>query len=110
MSKSESSGRAVALRYGENDAAPIVVASGMGYLVEKIVEVAADNGVPIYEDNSLATILSQLKLGQQIPEALYQAIVEIYLYFLKFDPSDPEKWRRERAQEKEAVQDGGLEE
>lgn len=74
------------------------------------MEVAADNGVPIYEDNSLATILSQLKLGQQIPEALYQAIVEIYLYFLKFDPSDPEKWRRERAQEKEAVQDGGLEE
>ena len=58
-------GRAVALRYGDN-AAPVVVASGMGYLAEKIVEVAADNGVPVYEDNSLATMLSQLELGQEL--------------------------------------------
>ena len=78
--------KAVALRYGENDAAPIVIASGMGYMAEKIVEVAADNEVPIYEDNSLATVLAQLKLGQEIPENLYQAIVELYVYFLHFDP------------------------
>ena len=72
-------GRAVALRYdGGANTAPIVVASGMGYLAEKIVEVAADNGVPVYEDNSLATMLSQLQLGQQIPDSLFQAIVEIY--------------------------------
>ena len=52
---------------------------------EKIVETAADNGVPIYEDNSLSTILTQLQLGQEIPPELYQAIVEIYVYFLRFD-------------------------
>ena len=52
---------------------------------EKIVETAADNGVPIYEDNSLSTILTQLQLGQEIPPSLYQAIVEIYVYFLHFD-------------------------
>lgn len=90
MSKPDSvnkaAAKAVALQYGENDAAPVVVASGMGYMAEKIVETAQDHGVPIYEDNSLATILTQLKLGQEIPEALYQAIVEIYVYFLKFDP------------------------
>ena len=91
-----SPGRAVALRYEGGDAAPIVVASGMGYLAEKIVEVAAESGVPVYEDNSLATMLSQLALGQEIPDALYQAIVEIYVYFLNFDPTDPDKARRER--------------
>ena len=79
--------KAVALYYGAGDAAPVVVASGQGYLAEKIVEVAADNGVPIYEDNSLSTILTQLQLGQEIPENLYQAIVESYVYFLKFDPN-----------------------
>ena len=90
-------GRAVALRYdGGANTAPIVVASGMGYLAEKIVEVAAGNGVPVYEDNSLATMLSQLQLGQQIPDSLFQAIVEIYVYFLNFDPNDPDKARRER--------------
>ena len=75
MSKRERAGgaakKAVALQYGEGDMAPVIVASGMGYLAEKIVETAADHGVPIYEDNS---------------ENLYQAIVEIYVYFLQFEP------------------------
>lgn len=107
MSRSDGSTRAkkaVALQYAPGDAAPIVVASGMGYLAEKIVETAADNGVPIYEDNSLSTILTQLQLGQEIPESLYQAIVEIYVYFLHFDPKtgkarperqEPPKTRKE---------------
>ena len=90
------SGRAVALRYDGGDGAPVVVASGMGYLAEKIVEVASESGVPVYEDNSLATMLSQLSLGQEIPDSLYRAIVEIYVYFLNFDPNDPDKARRER--------------
>ena len=85
-SNRRSSKRAVALQYGADDSAPVVVASGMGYLAEKIVDVAVDHGVPVYEDDSLASILSQLNLGQEIPEELYQAIVEIYIYFLKFDP------------------------
>ena len=97
-------GRAVALRYDGGASAPIVVASGMGYLAEKIVEVAADNGVPVYEDNSLATMLSQLQLGEQIPDSLYQAIVQIYVYFLNFDPNDPDKARREREEAKAAAE------
>ena len=87
--------RAVALKY-DGEGAPVVVASGMGYLAERMVEVASESGVPVYEDNSLATMLSQLALGQEIPDALYQAIVEIYVYFLNFDPNDPDKARRER--------------
>ena len=82
-----SAAKAVALQYGANDVAPVVVASGMGYMAEKIVETAQSHGVPIYEDNSLATVLTQLNLGQEIPEELYKAIVEIYVYFLKFDPN-----------------------
>ena len=95
MSKSEPSPsptllpkrRAVALQYGPDDNAPVIVASGMGYIAEKIVSVAQENGVPVYEDDSLATILTQLNLGQEIPRELYQAIVEIYVYFLNFDLS-----------------------
>ena len=90
MSRSEPgknpANKAVDLQYGADDIAPVIVASGMGYMAEKIVETAAENGVPIYEDNSLSTILTQLELGQEIPESLYKAIVEIYVYFLHFDP------------------------
>ncbi len=101
MSKSDGTRRAakkaVALQYGPDDAAPVIVASGMGYLAEKIVETAADNGVPIYEDNSLSTILTQLQLGQEIPPELYQAIVEIYVYFLRFDVTGRAAEERGRA-------------
>ena len=93
--------KAVALQYDVGDSAPVIVASGMGYMAEKIVEVASDSGVPIYEDNSLATILTQLKLGQEIPEELYKAIVDIYVYFLHFDPSAAEKKAQEETQEQE---------
>ena len=100
MSRSEGTTRAkkaVALQYGPGDTAPVIVASGMGYMAEKIVETAADFRVPIYEDNSLSTILTQLQLGQEIPESLYQAIVEIYVYFLHFDPTSNQK-AQERGQ------------
>ncbi len=99
MSKYKLSKRAVALHYDENSSAPVIVASGMGNLAEKIVQVASDNGVPVYEDNSLATVLSQLELGREIPPELYEAIVEIYLYFLQFDPSDPGKFARQRLEQ-----------
>jgi flagellar biosynthesis protein len=99
--------RAAALRYGAGNGAPVIVASGMGHMAEKIVEVATDNGVPVYEDASLATVLSQMELGREIPEELYQAVVEIYLYFLEFDPNDPEKFRRKRQERESSGTQGG---
>lgn len=77
--------KAVALTYDEEqNAAPVIVASGTGYMAERIIETAQASGVPVYEDNSLATVLTQLELGSEIPEQLYQAIVDIYVYFLNF--------------------------
>lgn len=75
---------AVALKYDGSELAPIVVATGMGHMAEKIVETALEHNVPVFEDNSLATILSRLELGQEIPEELYKMIVDIYVYFLNF--------------------------
>lgn len=84
--------KAVALKYDpEKNGAPMIVASGMGYLAEKITETAMEAGVPVYEDNSLATLLTQLKLGAEIPRELYQAIVEIYIYFLGYVPDQKEE-------------------
>lgn len=76
--------KAVALKYDGKDTAPVIVASGLGYMAEKIVEVANKSDVPVYEDTSLATVLSQLELGAKIPEEVYNAVVEIYVYFLNF--------------------------
>ena len=79
--------KAVALKYNpEKNGAPLIVASGMGYLAERITETAMEAGVPVYEDDSLATLLTQLQLGAEIPTELYQAIVDIYIYFLGYVP------------------------
>lgn len=95
--------KAVALKYDEGRSrAPVIVASGMGYLAEKIVETAAENGIPVYEDDSLATMLSQLKLGTEIPEELYRTIAEIYLYFLDYLPGNSEQQENTVAEVEEA--------
>ncbi len=104
--------KAVALRYDENkDVAPVIVASGLGYMAERIVEMANENGVPVYEDNSLATVLTQLDLGTAIPEELYQAIVDIYAYFLKYNPEKAREAQRakEKAEEMPEEEEGGQE-
>ncbi len=91
--------KAVALKYNpEKNGAPVIVASGMGYLAEKITETALEAGVPVYEDDSLATLLTQLKLGAEIPTELYQAIVDIYIYFLGYVPGQ-EKEEEARPEE-----------
>lgn len=77
--------QAIALKYNTNkDKAPHVIASGSGYIADKVVEIAEENGVPIYKDSSLAVMLSQLELGSEIPQELFNSIVEIYIYFLNF--------------------------
>lgn len=96
--------KAVAIQYEDGSPAPVIVASGMGYMAEKIVEVASENGVPVYEDTSLATMLSQLELGQPIPESLYKFIVDIYIYFLQFDPNNPKKSSKKEAIEKQPLE------
>ena len=93
--------KAAALKYdSEKNGAPMIVAAGMGHMAEKITETAMKAGVPVYEDDSMASLLTQMKLGAEIPEELFQAIVEIYIYFLGFT-GDPEKDKEERARRRE---------
>ena len=73
---------ACALRYdekqdGAGDAAPVVVATGEGELAQKIVQAAHAYGVPVLRDVPLARALIELQVGDQIPEALYEAVAEI---------------------------------
>jgi len=86
MSQSKSAKQATALKYqmDKENGAPIVVASGLGVIAQKIVDVAIENNVPVFEDDSLASLLSQLEVGSQIPDNLFQAIVDVYVYFLNF--------------------------
>ncbi|MDF2632641.1 MAG: type secretion protein [Caproiciproducens sp.] len=86
MSPYEKRSHAAALKYSQDSShnAPVVVAAGLGYVAQKIIDVAQDNNVPVFQDDALASLLSQLGTGSEIPPELYQAIVDIYVYFLNY--------------------------
>ncbi|MDR0197058.1 MAG: EscU/YscU/HrcU family type III secretion system export apparatus switch protein [Oscillospiraceae bacterium] len=70
---------AVALKYNPDmNYAPVVVAAGLGHLAQKIVNIADENGVPIYRDDSTAALLVMLNSGEHIPPELYSAVAAIY--------------------------------
>ena len=81
---------AVALRYDrETQAAPVVVAKGERLLAEQIKQVAREAGVPIFRDVSLARALRDVQEGDEIPEALYEAVAEIVRTVLALNQPSP---------------------
>ena len=72
---------AAAVRYdAEKEGSPRATAKGRGYVAEQIIELAAQNGIPIKEDPALVEVLSRLDIDQHIPVELYQAIAEILAF------------------------------
>lgn len=83
MSESNRDKKAIALKYNsDQDLAPVVIASGYGQIAEKIVDIAEQRGIPVYRDDSAASILCMLDVGTSIPEELYQVVAAIYCQIL----------------------------
>lgn len=75
---------AVALKYERGKMkAPQVIAKGMNYIAQKIVEIARENNIPIYQDPPLAWALYKTtKVGDFIPENLYKAVAKVLAYVI----------------------------
>lgn len=71
---------AVALEYEPGEQAPKVVATGRGYIAEKIIAEADKAEVPVHKDEKLAKSLSVLDVGEYIPPELYNIVAEILIY------------------------------
>ena len=71
---------AVALSYEEEDQAPKILATGKGYVAEKIIEAAKEENVPVHKDEKLAATLSKLEIGDYIPKELYGVVAEILVF------------------------------
>ena len=80
QSNNQKKNSAVALKYNpDTDYAPVVVASGHGEVAKHIIEIADENSVPIFRDDSTAALLTMLDIGQGIPPELYDVIAAIYV-------------------------------
>ncbi len=72
---------AVALRYDkEKDNAPRVVAKGVRVKAERILEIAREAGVPVMRNVPLAEALNRVDVGDEVPEALFDAVAEVLNY------------------------------
>lgn len=72
---------AVALRYDpEKEQAPRVMAKGQEWIARRMIEIAQEKGIPVYRDVPLARALHELRVDDQIPEALYIAVEEALLW------------------------------
>jgi len=75
---------AVALRYEQTLAAPIVVAKGLDLLAAKIKEIAWLHDIPTIENRPLAQALyKSVEVGDPIPAALYHSVAEILVIVYK---------------------------
>ncbi len=83
---------AVALAYKmESMDAPKVVAKGVGFLAQRIKDLARQHDIPLVENKPLAqTLYKSVEVGQSIPASLYKAVAEILAYIYKARNA----WRR----------------
>lgn len=69
---------AVALKYEQPMAAPLVVAKGTDQLAKQIRQIAKEHNVPVIENVEVARFLyAHVEIGQAIPITMYQAVAEI---------------------------------
>ena len=82
----DKSPKAVALKYnGEKDRAPRIMAKGRGNIAEKIIDIAKEHNVPLYEDQNLIQVLEALDLETEIPPELYRAVAEVLAFIYRLN-------------------------
>ena len=82
--------KAVTLFYdGEQD--PTVSAKGDRAVAEKIIEIARAHGIPMHQDAALTNLLSNLDLGESIPQSLYVAVAKVIAFAYMLNEKIPKK-------------------
>jgi len=74
--------KAAALQYDKTNA-PKVIASGSGVIAQSIIEKAKEFDVPLFTNEALVNSLVDLEVDKEIPQELYQGVVEVFLWVMK---------------------------
>ena len=78
--------QAAALRYDpEQDDIPVLTAFGEGLVAQRIIDTAEEHGVPVTVDKQLASVLSKLSVGDQIPPQLYAVVAKLLVFVGEMD-------------------------
>jgi len=76
--------KAFALTY-EGLSVPVLTAKGSDLLADEIIHFANKNNVPVISNTLLAEDLSEVDIGEEIPEIMYEAVAVVlsWAYWIK---------------------------
>ncbi len=81
--------KAVALKYDrQKNRVPQVIAKGVDNLADRIMEIARQHGVALYEDQALVKKLYSLEVGEDIPEEFYQVVAVLLAWVYSLDKKE----------------------
>ncbi|NNM51262.1 MAG: flagellar biosynthesis protein FlhB [Pseudomonadales bacterium] len=84
--------KAVALFY-DGTQAPEISAVGSHALAERIVSLAKEHNIPIYENAPLVEMLAEQQWGERIPPELYRIVAEIIAFVYLLQGRRPKGWQ-----------------
>ena len=78
--------KAVALKYkAYEENAPKVIAKGKGEIAKKIIQKANKYDIPIFQNETLADMLLNVEVDEEIPPKMYEAVVEVFIWLYKLE-------------------------
>jgi len=92
MTQSFKNNSAIGLLY-EAGNSPTVSVKGFGELADEIIAQAKEKGILIHQDEALASTLSKLELGEEIPKELYFVIAELIAFSYVVRGKFPPGWQ-----------------
>lgn len=80
--------KTVALKYIEGSGAPFITAKGDGVIAQQILDAAAENNIPVKEDELLVEVLEKQEIGQEIPESAWKAVALIFSFIFNQEKNE----------------------
>ncbi len=84
--------KAVALFY-DGSQAPEISAVGSHALADRIISLAREHNIPIYENAPLVEMLAEQQWGERIPPELYRIVAEIIAFVYLLQGRRPQGWQ-----------------
>lgn len=70
----------VAIRYPSDAECPFISLKAKGHLAEKLLDIAAENEIPVVEDAFLSGILTAEEIGASIPVETWEIVAKIFAH------------------------------
>ncbi len=84
MRHSEQGLKAAALKYdSDQNASPELLAKGRGEVAQKILKLAKEHDISVFQNKALVDSLLELDVHEEIPPRLYQAVAELFSWLIR---------------------------